>query len=121
MKLSEAIRLGAMMKPQDFSNGGRTTNSTCAREAAADAVGENDWFEACRRQEWQWTYAVKIVCPVCRGYERALACVIAYCLNDLHKWSRERIADFVEQIENQQNVPKFPLLAETAELTADND
>ena len=92
MRLSEAIRLGATMKPQSFGveqgDGG-----SCARGAAADAIGVTDWFET----PWlKWaTLECQTTCPVC-DKPGHLAGTIAYCLNDSHRWTRERIADWVE-------------------------
>jgi hypothetical protein len=37
LKLSEAIRLGAMLRPQGI--GGHTRATTCALQAAAEAIG----------------------------------------------------------------------------------
>lgn len=97
MKLSEAIRLGSMLNPQGyfgFKNG--ITGATCAMGAAFDAAGitiGDDIFTALR----QFPLSLKsIIGPF--GSVMSVACHI-YELNDEHKWSRERIAAWVETIE----------------------
>jgi hypothetical protein len=112
MRLSEAIRLGAIMKPQAF---GMIFDGigTCAIGAAKDAVGELDvspaWFgiaEVFERHP-EWHYGI-LRCPVsgCSHIEG----VIAAHLNDYHRWTRERIADFIEQIERERGL--WPASAE---------
>lgn len=104
MRLSEAIRLGAMTKPQAF--GGRIDGGTCAREAACDAIGVDNWFAA--PKEWlDWAYGNRLPCPVC-GVVLSMSGVIALCLNDHHHWTREAIADFVELHEPESMLPENP-------------
>lgn len=95
MRLSEAIRLGAAMKPQAFGEM-HQFGGTCARGSALDAIGLLDvtatpeaqlyaWFDT----EWaKWSIKKPASCPV--------SGVLTYCLNDTHHWTRERIADWVE-------------------------
>ncbi len=107
MRLSEAIRLGAMLKPQGF--GGMSSNpqstETCAYGAASDALGRH----VVPLIEWPWLES-KGRCPDCHesfwpdGKEPLkYLSIISSHLNDSHIWTRERIADWVETIENQQS------------------
>lgn len=105
MKLSEAIRLGAMLRPQGYyamSDDGRT----CAYGAAYEAVGfviddETRWPAA------ELIYAtfpliavLTMPCPECGQDAPAPGMVVTH-LNDRHRWTREDIADWVETIEAQ--------------------
>lgn len=108
MKLSEAIRLGAMLKPQGFGNEALFGKSTCALGAAADAVNLPEELE---RYETLCTPFPIVgdhveACPAGAGCA-AIWCGVtvlhmAYHLNDIHKWTRERIADWVATIEPQE-------------------
>ena len=101
MRLSEAIRLGAMMKPQAFGvliddNGG-----TCALGAAYDAFGIK--FDASGIPNGYldeldlWLHRIielqAATCPEC-GLNTPAIGLIPH-LNDAHRWTRQRIADFV--------------------------
>jgi hypothetical protein len=106
MRLSEAIRLGAMMKPQAFGvlvdddNGG-----TCALGAAYDAVGIK--FDASGIPNGYlgeldlWLRRIvelqAATCPAC-GVNTPAIGLIPH-LNDTHRWTRQRIAEFVELYE----------------------
>jgi hypothetical protein len=111
MKLSEAIRLGAMLKPQRF--GGLYVDSgTCALGAAMDAIGalpkkqsvicsDAEWEPALRL--WGGLLDRRVAHPVNASPED-LVCHVITNLNDSHKWTREQIADWVETIEVAQAV-----------------
>lgn len=114
MKLSEAIRLGAAMKPQAFDayfdNGG-----TCALGAAGDALGDvhlDDNIPNTWPKEWSATEEriAKAGCPEC-GETKGVSRIVPH-LNDYHRWTRERIADFVELHEGLPQ-PSEPIEAET--------
>lgn len=99
IRLSEAIRLGAMLKPQGFGNSSYSLLSanSCAMGAAAQAVWQSLF------DPFRWIYGDDIhSCPDCGGgchlHPRCAAGII-WRLNDIHKWSRERIADWVATIE----------------------
>ena len=124
MKLSEAIRLGAMLKPQAFgimfNNGG-----TCALGAAADALGRLDdidrevvpFMSEIWPPEWNISTQLggnlaaiilskeRIRCPDCTRIYHAVGSVVMH-LNDFHCWTREAIADWVETTE-QATVPSL--------------
>lgn len=94
MRLSEAIRLGATMKPQFFGfyMGARNNKlSTCALGAALDAVGDL-WGMAALHFS---ILDVPAQCPQCTYKAPRLEQVIAH-LNDDHLWTREAIADWLE-------------------------
>lgn len=112
-KLSEAIRLGAMLKPQ--CTGKLMTVSgpekTCALGAALDSIGaikrervifqhDDDAIPALRYTEPEDLWPILrtlIIHPV-----DAVACdlqSVIISLNDDYLWTREGIADWVETIE----------------------
>jgi hypothetical protein len=106
MKLSEAIRLGAMMRPQAFSC---YTDGigTCVWGAANEAIGlpaNHGFFET----EGEWSVADQASrCPIakCVRRFRVVSSIIQH-LNDEHRWTREKIADWVETIEAQHDTPQ---------------
>jgi len=98
MKLSVAIRLGAMLKPQGFgspySGGDERKTQACALEGAALALGI--------KYDDLPFIDLQVTCPECGGpHQQYLNVFIAGHLNDAHHWTRERIADFVQSIEDQ--------------------
>lgn len=111
MKLSEAIRLGSMMKPQGFWEYAYQAEfgapaTTCALGAAFDAIGELDYV---MESDEEWDYAKFPVlavqvscCPQCGTHCAETVDSVVPHLNDSHEWTRERIADWVESIEQQQ-------------------
>ena len=126
MKLSEAIRLGAMLKPQafdDFTDG----IGTCAWGAANEAIGlKADGDPAIPRQWWSLCNPPSEACPEC-GIEFHNCCdakdfdacdcedqcapvsdVIVH-LNDDHQWTREQIADWVSTIEAAHDQAPAPV------------
>jgi hypothetical protein len=117
MKLSEAIRLGSMLKPQGdgvlFDEGG----GSCALGAACDALGVERHDQSrfmVHALEVEWPMLLKAAkCPACsfikgiirrwREEEFDLEDVIIH-LNDDHGWTRQRIADWIATME----VPAWP-------------
>lgn len=103
MKLSEAIRLGSMLHPQCFDVlehvvDGKTVG-TCAIGAASEAgydisyrniVGEHDL----------------LMCPSCPELHD-LQEIIEH-LNDYHRWTRERIADWIDTVEPAETPDAAP-------------
>lgn len=119
MKLSEAIRLGAMLKPQGAGSGSAKphADATCALGAAIESAGlsyDHDFTSV--RERWPFVSAVRLACPLRDErtiYQHGMVCHTFFAqsrqlldliwhLNDAHGWSRERIADWVESIERQQ-------------------
>ena len=97
LRLSEAIRLGATIRPQAFRTL-VTDDGACALGAALLAVGARP-EEAVRSalNRWPWASTVSADCPGC-GRSRTVFRVITH-LNDRHRWTREQIATWVAGIE----------------------
>lgn len=118
MKLSEAIRLGAMLRPQTsgalfYRLRDGSGIGSCALGAAAEALGAEAAIgitsernaDAFLDRQFRAFMRTKLTCPcadpnLCwaAGHQQELGVVIV-TLNDMHKWSRERIADWVETVE----------------------
>jgi len=107
LKLSEAIRLGAMLRPQavgtcfTFSDAGELF-STCALAAGCEAAG---WGHTGKELFGFLDTHFPIVreCvphPLIHDNVFCLRAIIIQ-LNDKCGWSRERIADWVETVEAQ--------------------
>jgi hypothetical protein len=127
MKLSEAMRLGAMLWPQargclvfEHSSNGplRLTvfRATCAWGAAMDAVG-SDITDGCYDSElWPWAESTYAICPFCSRVG-SVTDIIA-CLNDVGMWTRERIAAWIEKQENameQAQAKSLPIASPASE------
>jgi hypothetical protein len=113
VKLSEAIRLGAMMKPQGTGRllrGGRS----CALGAALDAVGRlegqemptdrvDGWLYDVLAQIWPWAVEAVVVDPCHQGLHLP---VVDACwkLNDIQRYTREQVADWVEEQEKRLGI-----------------
>jgi len=132
MKLSHAIRLGATLKPQGFGTL-ESAYQTCAIGAAIDALGGyrrataadiwrlgmsssdgrvslplrvgDPFFEI--PEEWLGVLGKKLTCPQCSQVEGILEYLIPH-MNDEHRWTREQIADWVEEIEPQEQGTPTP-------------
>ena len=103
MPLSQAIRLGATLKRQSFGRAYGIQNTTsCALAAAADAVGEDYYtlFDGVSLTHWPELNFVATPCPACTEVCNWSRFGLVTHLNDDHRWSRERIADFVQQHES---------------------
>lgn len=128
MKLSEAIRLGAMHGPQifgsEFSQDG--SQGTCALGAAIIAIGAKgvpckfpDPNNNARQQRegvpmlvvtlpWH-ILSVEQHCPDCFWkIARPIHRLIAH-LNDHHRWTRQEIADWVETIEQEESAARLDI------------
>lgn len=103
MRLSEAIRLGAMLKPQGFGNYTDQFGGTCAIGAACEAAGIDAHSSPdVARYEIAYVRPIDGACPEC-GVARftGIGGNLIVHLNDTHRWTRERIADHVATIEAQ--------------------
>ena len=119
MTLSEAIRLGAMLSPQGFS--GTSVDGRCALASAADACGIPDLAKGslinykALKERFPVLVDEMMRCPVARQ-EYCLLLTrevmgIIYHLNDVHRWTREAIADWVETLEqHQQETVDVPVM-----------
>jgi hypothetical protein len=110
MKLSTAIRKGAKLKPLqhfgDFYNVDRT--ASCAFGAACDAVSADPTIcDIC--DIFPITSFTNVECPECHypSFGRFEMIELVPHLNDTHRWTRERIADFVEQVENKYGTVSY--------------
>lgn len=105
MKLSEAIRLGAMLRPQWFGEFNFRTdgNTSCALQAALESIGRGKCLPRMHdeaEEVWPWIKEQVVQCPVCtEDIVRDVSCIIGVHLNDRHRWTRDRIADWVATIE----------------------
>ncbi len=103
MRLSEAIRLGSMLKPQGYGQL-YAMGKTCAFGAALDAVGHLS-DRAFFGSEWSDLFpemgnAGRWLCPACHSRDvvlHGISCAVVH-LNDVHHWTREGIADWLDQI-----------------------
>jgi hypothetical protein len=102
LRLSEAIRLGAMLKPQGFGWFNTDDGGTCAMGAAMQAAGHI--------RDWPVVKKSPAACPACPlvrvsdNTHNATGAMIVH-LNDDHRWTRERIADWVATLEAQDSAP----------------
>ena len=129
MRLSEAIRLGSLIRPQAYYAWFSRDGSSCAIGAAIEACGVEfvpgmntkqaevvlKEFQASEYfQDFKKTLAKNTdVCPECgeavkhRGQQEDvkpnISSVIVH-LNNEHRWTRERIADWVGTFEKKVEV-----------------
>jgi hypothetical protein len=97
MKLSEAIRLGAMDTPQAFYETRDHKGGTCAMGAALHAIGVVGRPYSATIEFFP--LALKAADHPLRRDDDWIVISIIRDLNDEYKWSRQRIADWVETIE----------------------
>lgn len=127
MKLSEAIRAGAKMRPQTrgtiFSRG-----KSCAIGAALEGSGlsayradvDNDYYLlSLARTSWPW--ATRVVAAPIKGMRDSGVLNVVWRLNDNRMWSREAIAEWVEVEErkaglwNDNSVRSVPDVSDVSE------
>lgn len=112
LSLSEAIRMGAMLKPQAI--GGGSYFGSCALRAAAEAVGIKDIppnvldYYALKRQFPILRKSVIAPIGTVDAGDKEQLCTVIFVLNDIDKWTREQIAAWVEQFEE----PSIPEVAD---------
>jgi hypothetical protein len=135
MRLSEAIKLGAMLRPQRFGPpSGRVPlalePASCALAAATEAVG-NESLNISRDSE-RWPILVRLTaCPACRQrapHDRLISdgapwplSIIIVELNDQHRWTRERIAAWVATLEPADDRRASPEAADASDPHADSN
>lgn len=103
LKLSEAIRLGAMLKPQGFGELYGTDDQGQVTSCVVGAAFDGGYVTP--PVEWELTHSTD--CPVggkplCYTMRRAALDEMLVHLNDSHRWTREQIAAWVETIERMQ-------------------
>ena len=125
MRLSEAIRLGAMMTPQARGVVEDTDGSRCSLGSAwlaaglqiheghlsGGGLGTRPYSGGSHQyvvvpEGWFKLMELYVPCPECTAVlagTRTISEQIPH-LNDFHRWSRERIADWVELIERQRGL-----------------
>lgn len=119
MRLSEAIRQGSALSSQAFGYFKKGDGSTCALGSAAEAAGftfkgeqcvigiELDEFLRAKFPALAGHKQVPFTCPDCHeGLISTYFSTIIAHVNDVHKWSREKIADWVEKEEDQLGIPR---------------
>lgn len=110
MKLSDAIRLGSMIRPKADGYFFRA-GASCAQGAALEAIGVLDRYDSDLNHDLMCEYfpivEQKAACPACGdSFLRTVKSIIPHLNNTSswsgnfdHGWSREQIADWVETIE----------------------
>lgn len=98
MKLSEAMRLGSLLtKPiKNFFHSG---DGACALGAAGFAIGQESYIGV--ERVYPWLVTGDADCPACPMIGCAPETIVLH-LNDMHEWSRERIADWVATVEPKE-------------------
>jgi hypothetical protein len=130
MKLSEYVRLGAMLRPQVygalFKNGGSCAMGGVLEASGIRAYNENlgPWGELLRASEKTFPllsvrrkFPEGAIVPNWVSFEdkNEMATVwnVIACLNNKpNYWTRERIADWVQTIEDQQQTMSEPEMIE---------
>lgn len=107
----DAIRLGSLLNPQgygEFYGFYDLAQHTCALGAAADAIGTTFIDEVDVVHVWPWIQTVQVSCPagtLCVDHVSPVTELIPH-LNDDHRWTRERIADWVERLETSAGLKR---------------
>lgn len=121
MKLSEAIRLGSMMRPQATGDL-LVDGGSCAWGAAYDSIAKLEYladintpFRECdnidRENGWIWVKKLS-ECPACCGARIPFSFIISH-LNDMHRWTREDIAAWVETVEPQEQDSEVSVIGDS--------
>jgi hypothetical protein len=133
MKLSDAIRLGAMATPKaDGVFFDPRKEATCAQGAALLAIGQLD-RKSCRNHArmmsaWPWIVTTRATCPSC-GKPGTVRSLIPHLNNEFgaasggHGWNRNRIAGWIATLEPKEDERSQETLivgAQSLELTADS-
>lgn len=102
MKLSDAILKGCEMRPvQSFTNYGVSGGPACVQGAALVGAGIDAHDESVRSlmyETWPWVIT-ELRCPSCGSSLEMSVIGVLFKLNDIHRWTRERIAAWVTTVE----------------------
>lgn len=104
MKLSEAIMLNGMDKPQGYGSVSiASVDAPCALGGALQSIGKQtldpDQDYSIIETEWPWVNG-SFACPECKQPNRGHS--VVWHLNDTHRWTRAQIAEWVSTIEPQE-------------------
>ena len=113
MKLSEAIRMNGMMKPQGFgAESYLSLEAPCVLGGALQMIGKLPHSRDYSLPITVWEFLMnRAKCPACSCARRINVLGVLTHLNDWHKWTRSQIADWVETVE-----PAEPAQEQTCEL-----
>lgn len=104
MKLSEAIILGSTMIRHRPYAGSSSGPEGCAIQCAMAATGKQGTTQC--GNLFPWFYAHKEVnCPSCGDLLTSVSRVVAFHLNDEHKWPIDKIAEWVARYEPKETEP----------------
>lgn len=112
LRFSEAMRLGAMMRPQAFFKLHDTdTGGSCALGAVADALGALQASENAYTPDKNFKIPAHwkaigrhTLCPHCDQHVGTQIDHVIIHLNNDVRWTRERIADWIETVEAAQGL-----------------
>jgi hypothetical protein len=100
MKLSEAMILGStMIRHVDHGGNSILSQYGCALECAGAAHGNNyKFYNSMDSRTQPIIWRLISFCPACKA-EASIGEIIAFHLNDRHKWPIDRIAEWVASVE----------------------
>lgn len=116
IKLSDAIKLGSMLRPQGFGRTFTLSGKSCAVGAALESVGvlyNPEVRTAAVYSYWPWIDIQSAMCPCDSNVHDSVEGIIVR-LNDVHLWSREEIASWVATVEPSDS-PEVPETQEVLE------
>jgi hypothetical protein len=132
MRLSEAIRLGAMISPQarghffqQTVSGKESVIATCALGAASLAAGGSS-FPIARPAFHTWPIlaltvpAAELPSGIAKGRRPLRLADLIILLNDMQGWTRTEIADWVQQFE-ERHLPEAVSDEKTAQTGERNE
>lgn len=104
MRVSEAMRLGAMLDGQAFNTLQDEGGRTCAIGAALKALtGAATWTPAGEEAMHWMTFTGRMTCPACDLIEWHVHNLVVH-LNNHHRWPRHQIADWLQTVEEVREV-----------------
>src|SRR4051812_1748227 len=109
MYLSDAIDMGSLQSGQAFGCLADSQGNRCAWGGAYQAAGialmNGEGSSESIPLDWGWAFQQEAHCPACRSMPETVETIIAH-LNDHHKWTRPRIADWVRAQEIRFGIRK---------------